>query len=60
LSGAEIALVNAVGRESVLKDSLNGLSKAYDYLIIDCPPSLGLITLNVLNAVSEVFGRDTN
>ena len=55
LSGAEIELVNAVGRESVLKDSLNGLSKEYDYLIIDCPPSLGLITLNVLNAVSEVF-----
>jgi chromosome partitioning protein len=55
LSGAEIELVNAVGRESVLKDSLNGLSKEYDYLIIDCPPSLGLITLNVLNAVTEVF-----
>ncbi|MGA7076624.1 MAG: ParA family protein [Halobacteriota archaeon] len=55
LSGAEIELVNAVGRESVLKDSLNGLTKEYDYLIIDCPPSLGLITLNVLNAVTEVF-----
>ncbi len=55
LSGAEIELVNAVGRESVLKDSLNGLSNEYDYLLIDCPPSLGLITLNVLNAVAEVF-----
>jgi chromosome partitioning protein len=44
-----------VGRESVLKDSLNGLNKAYEFLIVDCPPSLGLITLNVLNAVTEVF-----
>ncbi len=55
LSGAEIELVNAVGRESMLKDSLGGLTAAYEYLIVDCPPSLGLITLNVLNAVSEVF-----
>jgi chromosome partitioning protein len=55
LSGAEIELVNVVGRESILKDSLENLKKKYDYILIDCPPSLGLLTLNALNAVREVF-----
>jgi len=55
LSGAEIELVNMVGRESILKDSLRSLKRKYDYILIDCPPSLGLLTLNALNATEEVF-----
>jgi len=55
LSAAEIELVNIVGRESVLKDSLARVKRKYDYILIDCPPSLGLLTLNALNAAQEVF-----
>jgi chromosome partitioning protein len=54
LSGAEIELASAVGRESVLKESLRDL-KGYDFVLMDCPPSLGLLTLNALNAGKEVF-----
>lgn len=55
LSGAEVELASVVGRERVLKDSLQSCRRKYDYLLIDCPPSLGLLTLNALNAVQEVF-----
>ena len=55
LSGAEIELASVIGRESVLKDGLSTCWERYDYLLIDCPPSLGLLTLNALNAVQEVF-----
>ena len=55
LSGAEIELVNIVGRERVFKDSLSYLKRKYDYILIDCPPSLGLLTLNALNAAQEIF-----
>ena len=55
LSGAEIELVNIVGREGRLKDSLRDLKGKYDYILIDCPPSLGLLTLNALNAAEEIF-----
>ena len=44
LSGAEVELVNVRGRENMLKDVLDPLRAMYDYIIIDCPPSLGLLT----------------
>ncbi len=55
LSGAEIELVNVVGRETLLRDALEGVNKGYDYILIDCPPSLGILTLNALTTASEVF-----
>lgn len=55
LSGAEIELSSMPGREVLLKESISTLSNEYDYILIDCPPSLGLLTLNALTAASEVF-----
>lgn len=55
LAGAEVELVSAVGREYRLKDKLDKVKEYYDYIIIDCPPSLGLITLNALSASDSVL-----
>ncbi len=57
LSGAEIELVNAIGRESVLQRAMAPLleSRSYDFVLFDCPPSLGLLSLNALTAAEEVF-----
>lgn len=55
LVGAEIELVNVEERESVLKKVIAKISKHYDYIIIDCPPSLGLLTLNSLTASNSVI-----
>lgn len=50
LAGAEIELVSMIARESKLKNAFRTIEKEYDYIIIDCPPSLGLLTVNALNA----------
>lgn len=55
LVGAESELVSVVGREIILREAVEPIKEKYDYLIIDCPPSLGLLTLNALAAVDEVF-----
>ena len=55
LVGAEIELVSAEGREFRLRDALAKVASAYEYVIIDCPPSLGLLTLNSLTACNSVL-----
>jgi chromosome partitioning protein len=55
LAGAEIELVNAEGRESRLRDALAPLLPHYAFILIDCPPSLGLLTLNALVAAHAVL-----
>ncbi|MFH1367484.1 MAG: AAA family ATPase [Elusimicrobiota bacterium] len=55
LIGAEIELVNLPERDMRLKSALAGLQKVYKYVIIDCPPSLGLLTLNSLAAANSVL-----
>ena len=55
LAGAEIELVSLMNREGRLKNSLERVKHNYDYVIIDCPPSLGLLTINGLTAASSVM-----
>jgi chromosome partitioning protein len=55
LSGAEIELVDAPGREFRLRRALEGAVDGFDYVLIDCPPSLGLLTLNALVAAQAVL-----
>lgn len=55
LAGAEIELVGMDNRETLLKRALNEVRENYDYIFIDCPPSLGLITLNALTAADSVL-----
>ena len=55
LAGAEIELVPAFSREQRLKNAINAVLGDYDYVLIDCPPSLGLLTVNGLAAASEVM-----
>lgn len=55
LAGAEVELVSVKGREKKIKKALSKVKRQYDYIFIDCPPSLGLLTINSLTAVDSVL-----
>jgi len=55
LAGAEIEMVSMNKRELILKKAINEVKEDYNYIIIDCPPSLGLLTLNALSAADSVL-----
>ena len=55
LAGAEIELVSEISREYKLKEKLDKIKNVFDYIFIDCPPSLGLITLNAFTAADSVL-----
>lgn len=55
LSGAETQLMNEIGREGILKEKLAPVQRRYDYVVIDCPPALSLITINAFVAADEVI-----
>lgn len=55
LSGMEVSLVNAMNREKILKQYLDGVKRQYDYVLLDCMPSLGMLTINALAAADRVL-----
>ena len=55
LATAEIELVSAMARESILKDAIQSIREQFDYIFIDCPPSLGLLTINALVAADSLI-----
>lgn len=55
LSGVEIELSGIVGREMVLKDAIAEILKKFDFILIDCPPSLSLLTINALTVAEEII-----
>lgn len=55
LAGAEVELARLEGREARLKNAIDAVRKDYDYILVDCPPSLGILTINSLTAVDSVL-----
>ena len=55
LSGLEVSLVNTMSRETVLRTYLNEVKRQYDYILVDCSPSLGMLTLNALTAADTIL-----
>ena len=55
LAGTEVSLVNAMSRETVLKQYLETVRKDYDFILLDCMPSLGMLTVNALAAADQVL-----
>jgi len=55
LVGAEIELVEIVSRETILKNKLSTITNNFDFILIDCPPSLNLLTINALSAANSVI-----
>jgi len=55
LAGAEVELINRSNRENILKEKLKEIEGEFDYIFIDCPPSLGILTINALTAANSVL-----
>ena len=55
LAGAEVELINKNNRENIIKDKLKEVKDEYDYVFIDCPPSLGVLTINALTCADSVL-----
>lgn len=55
LSGMEVALVNTMSRETILRTWLNEIKRNYDFILVDCPPSLGMLTINALTAADSII-----
>ncbi len=55
LVGAEVELVSVIGRETRLKDAIDQVTDHYDFILLDCPPALGLLTINALTAANSVL-----
>ena len=55
LSGLEVSLVNAMSRETILRQYLDTVKQNYDYILLDCMPSLGMLTVNALAAADNVL-----